>query len=156
MADDTVVVADEAKTEAQVEQAVVTQEAYPKPELVEDLSSLSNKLTVEDLAKMDATDPVGAAAIRSQLNWARDSKVLFKEESAEEKARKQLLSDMDARDAEEAQKRREDETAKAKADELAKIDQLIQEQRAKFDDLTDQAKACEAEIKRLNALKKAG
>lgn len=150
--DETVTLAEAAAApEAKVEAAVVA-DAGP----VEDLSNLSNKLPASELAKLDETDPVAAAALRSQANWERDSKTLFKEETADERARKQLISDMDARDAKEAIKRREDEAARAKADELARIDDLVAEQEAIKARLTGELEACADELKRLAVLRKGG
>jgi hypothetical protein len=127
-----------------------------KEDAVEDIKSLSNAMSVKDLATLDKSDPTAAAALRSQMNWENDAKKLFKGESEEDRHKRELLAEMDARDGKAARERADAEARQAKAEEIKNLDEslgyLVQEQ----EDLKLRQAETANEIKRLQSLRKGG
>jgi Skp family chaperone for outer membrane proteins len=90
------------------------------------------------------------------MNWAEDAKRLFKGETEDEKRQRELLTAMDKLDAEASQKRRADDEAKAKADELKNLDESLAYLTQEQEDLKVRQAEITGEIKRLQSLRKAG
>jgi hypothetical protein len=126
------------------------------PKVVEDINSLSNKLSAKELAVLDKSDLERAISLRSQLSWEEDAKHIFRDEDIQRKRHEAMLAEMDARDNDEALKRRAEEAEKAKAEEIKNLDEslayLVQEQ----EDLKLRQAETANEIKRLQSLRKGG
>lgn len=128
--------------------AVIKPEATPELEAgdVSSLSLASYGHTTESLAKLDETDPVAAANIRSQLAWLNDAKNIFVEEDAATKRRKQMLADLSEIDARNAAEQRKRDEEKAAAERKANAEALKAEAEARIAAANAAIEAAKADI----------
>lgn len=106
--------------------------------------------SIEDLNKLDETDPTRAAAIRSQRNWENDAKSIFKGPNEEEVRRAKHIADMDALDAIERKRVRDENEERARIAELEGAAKGIADLDAEYEELKAKAKANRAERERLD------